>query len=165
MEPEMVRQEDQPGHKAVRMLPARLRVNYGTDHGQVFVRELATTADAPQRQQGAHDLYQLLADHVGPRTQSRMDAGGRAHVLPEYAGFTYMEKKFLLVKGCSCRKLNWPLRSTFRQPLALSASSSAHWPISETGHTTRVALQATDKRSRTHLTARKYAQQRIDQSN
>ena len=38
----------------------------GTDHSQVFVRELATTADAPQRQQGAHDLYQLLADHVGP---------------------------------------------------------------------------------------------------
>ncbi len=40
-------------------------VNDGTNHGQVFVRELATTADAPQRQQGTHDLYQLLADHVG----------------------------------------------------------------------------------------------------
>lgn len=57
------------------MLPARLRVNYGTDHGQVFVRELATTADAPQRQQGAHDLYQLLADHVGPRCAEHVVLG------------------------------------------------------------------------------------------
>ncbi len=50
------------------------------------------------------------------KTQSRMEAGGRAHVVPEYAGFTYMEKKFLLVKGCSCRKLNWPLRSAMSLP-------------------------------------------------
>jgi len=35
--------------------------------------------------------------------------------------------------------------------LALSAISSAHWPISETGHTTRVALQAADKRQLEHI--------------
>ena len=38
----------------------------GTDHCEVFVGELTAAADAPEWQQRAHDLYQLLADHVGP---------------------------------------------------------------------------------------------------
>ena len=37
-----------------------------TDHIQVLVGELTPAADPPEGQQGAHDLDELLADHVGP---------------------------------------------------------------------------------------------------
>ena len=46
-----------------------------TDHSQVFVRENAAAADAPEGQQSAHDLYQLLADHLRPMCAEHLILG------------------------------------------------------------------------------------------